>query len=594
MHGKRNGIWIAVLGPDGSGKSTLISHLEREFKGTFRRTTIFHLMPGLMRRQASGGPVTDPHSKPPRSLPASLLKLLYYLLDYNLGYWLKVRPALVKSTLVLFDRYYDDLLVDPKRYRYGGPMWLARWLRRLILRPDLWLILDVPEEEILHRKQEVPLEEVRHQREGYRQLATELPNAFLLNGSLPPEEVAKQAQEIVLDYLHERYLAQRHLWFPKEKQDDLGWLESSLGARKASHGKPFLHLALPDGRGYLLPGNSRWATLQALSLYAPQKPRARLAKSLLRMGLKTGIARHLLPEVRLDLEELKGVLEEVFGRQDLSLAVSLGTPGPYRKPVLQVLTERGEALGYVKVGWNEQTKALVLNELRNLEYISSLQLPCLKAPEVLHSGPFGNRFILITAPAKGIPPRQHDKTSPILEVLQDLAQRTAKRAPFLESTFWSDLTSRFAQLEGYVPTYQQRILEKSFSVIESRLRTYTFPWIFRLGDVAPWNVFVDGGGSLQVIDLEYAKPEWLPGWDLFHFLGFSNDLQMRKIDQFNSYFESLSIPQDITKCLVLAYLIDLFLEWQMSWFRACILMPPHEVNNFRRIAVLIQTLCETL
>jgi len=188
------GFFVAVLGPDGSGKSTLIAHLERELQRAFRRTAVFHLMPGLLKRKANQGAVTDPHGKPPRSPLVSFLKLLYYLLDYNLGYWLKVRPALVRSTLVLFDRYYDDLLVDPRRYRYGGPLWLARWLRRLIPRPDLWLILDVPEEEILRRKQEMPVEEIRRQREAYRRLAMELPNAFLLDGSLPPDEVARQAR----------------------------------------------------------------------------------------------------------------------------------------------------------------------------------------------------------------------------------------------------------------------------------------------------------------------------------------------------------------------------------------------------------------
>jgi thymidylate kinase len=218
---QERGLWVAILGPDGSGKSTLIEQLQLDLLGAFRRTAVFHLMPGLFRRGQTSGPVTDPHGKPPRSLPASLLKLAYYWLDYTLGYWLRIRPALVRSTLVLFDRYYDDLLVDPKRYRYGAPMGIARWLRRLIPRPDLWLILDVPEDEILRRKQEVPLEEMRRQREGYRSLAAELQNAVYLNGSQPPEMVAAQAREAVLEFLHERYLARRQLWFP-EKEENLG------------------------------------------------------------------------------------------------------------------------------------------------------------------------------------------------------------------------------------------------------------------------------------------------------------------------------------------------------------------------------------
>ncbi len=221
MHNYPRGLFVAVLGPDGSGKSTLIEQLEQELKETFCRTARFHLMPRLFRRGKGRGPVNDPHGKPLRSLPASLLKLAYYWLDYTLGYWLRIRPALVRSTLVLFDRYYDDLLVDPKRYRYGGPMWAARWLRRFIPRPDLWLILDVPEDEILRRKQEVPLEEMRRQRNGYRSLAAELQNAVYLNGSQPPEMVAAQARKAILEFLQEHYLARGHLGFP-EQEENLG------------------------------------------------------------------------------------------------------------------------------------------------------------------------------------------------------------------------------------------------------------------------------------------------------------------------------------------------------------------------------------
>jgi len=200
------GLWVAVLGPDGSGKSTLIANLEKDLKGAFRRTARFHLMPGLLRRRGDGRPVTDPHGKPPRSLPASLLKLLYYLLDYNLGYWLKVRPALVRSSLVTFDRYYADLFVDPKRYRYSGPIWLARFVGRLLPKPDLLIILDLPAEVAHARKPEVPLEEARCLRERYLELARSLPNAHVVDASKPLEEVVTEVERIILDYISARTL----------------------------------------------------------------------------------------------------------------------------------------------------------------------------------------------------------------------------------------------------------------------------------------------------------------------------------------------------------------------------------------------------
>ena len=195
------GLFVAVLGPDGAGKSTVIEGLRKEMAGAFRRTARFHLMPGLLRRPGNSGPVTDPHGKPPRSWLLSLLKLAYYWLDYTLGYWLRVRPLLVRSTLVLFDRYYDDLLIDPRRYRYGGPMWLARLAGRLIPRPNLFIFLDLPAELLHTRKPEIALEEVRKLRNQYLAFARSLPNAAVVDASRPLEEVITEAERIVLSYM---------------------------------------------------------------------------------------------------------------------------------------------------------------------------------------------------------------------------------------------------------------------------------------------------------------------------------------------------------------------------------------------------------
>jgi thymidylate kinase len=198
------GLFVAVLGPDGAGKSTVIEGLRKEMAGAFRRTARFHLMPGLLQRPSNSGPVTDPHGKPPRSWLFSLLKLAYYWLDYTLGYWLRIRPLLVRSTLVLFDRYYDDLLVDPRRYRYEGPMWLARLAGRLIPRPNLFIFLDLPAELTHTRKPEVALDEVRKLRDHYLALARSLPNATVVDASRPLEEVIAEAERIVLSYMEHR------------------------------------------------------------------------------------------------------------------------------------------------------------------------------------------------------------------------------------------------------------------------------------------------------------------------------------------------------------------------------------------------------
>ena len=208
-----NGMYVAVLGSDGSGKSTLIQNLQRTLAGAFFQTVVFHFRPHFLGRKTDDGPENDPHGRPPRSLWSSMLKIIYYILDYNLSYPFGTRLPLARGTLVIFDRYYDDLLVDPRRYRYGGPMRFVSLGRKVIPQPDLFLILDLPARQILARKQEVSLPELRRQRERYRKLATELPTAILLDGSLPVEAVACRAAEALLDDLHQRYAKRRRRWF---------------------------------------------------------------------------------------------------------------------------------------------------------------------------------------------------------------------------------------------------------------------------------------------------------------------------------------------------------------------------------------------
>ncbi len=113
-------------------------------------------------------------------------------------------PKLFKAKLILLDRYYHDILVDPRRYRYSGPMWLARWIAKLTPKPDLWILLDVPAEKLQERKQDVSLEESARQREEYLKLFREMKDGIVVDGSQNPDDVVADVNQAIIDFMCKR------------------------------------------------------------------------------------------------------------------------------------------------------------------------------------------------------------------------------------------------------------------------------------------------------------------------------------------------------------------------------------------------------
>jgi thymidylate kinase len=197
------GLIVGLLGVDGSGKSTLIENLISILRPFYPRQHVIHFQPGLFRTR-NNVPVRNPHAKPPRSFIASWLKIFYYFTDWMLGVFSKLHILSSRSTLVICDRTFDDLVVDPRRYRLQASSLLAAVLRKLLPAPHLLLVLIGPPTSLHARKPELTIEEIHRQQAVLTELAKTDRRMQIIDAGQPPQLVTEDAASGILQFMAER------------------------------------------------------------------------------------------------------------------------------------------------------------------------------------------------------------------------------------------------------------------------------------------------------------------------------------------------------------------------------------------------------
>jgi len=197
------GLLIACLGPPGSGKSSVIQALNDNPLDVFENVDTMELRPGVMRASTVKAGETT-RKREPRGRFTTIVKLMMFVVDYWLGYWLWIRPKLVRSTLVVSNRYFDDVLVDPRRYRIERALAFARLLLRWVPRPELWLVFDIPSQVLQTRQGELGEEEATRQRGEYRRLLRGHENVVVLDADQPLERIVAQAECAIASQLARR------------------------------------------------------------------------------------------------------------------------------------------------------------------------------------------------------------------------------------------------------------------------------------------------------------------------------------------------------------------------------------------------------
>jgi thymidylate kinase len=175
------GLSVAVLGPDGAGKTTLVEALDHGLPFETRRRYM-GLTGGWIPRAAA--------LRVPGVVLGARLLVLW-------ARYLRIQSDRRLGRIVLVDRYVLDGAVPS-----GVPLRpLARFSRRLQRRacplPDLVLLLDASGETMYGRKGEYDAETLESWRTAYARLVGRVPGLEVLDAEQPAEVVERQAEALI-------------------------------------------------------------------------------------------------------------------------------------------------------------------------------------------------------------------------------------------------------------------------------------------------------------------------------------------------------------------------------------------------------------
>jgi thymidylate kinase len=155
---------IAFLGVDGSGKSTVIKEFTKKASSSWSEIRYIHFRPNLFQKNISNTPITKPHAGKSRGLFMSIIKIIYFIVEYNIAF---IQNYFKPNQLIIYDRYCYDIIADPKRTKFTLPLKFSNFMMNLIPSPDLIYYLYAPIDILYDRKQEINKSDLKLIHENY-------------------------------------------------------------------------------------------------------------------------------------------------------------------------------------------------------------------------------------------------------------------------------------------------------------------------------------------------------------------------------------------------------------------------------------------
>lgn len=211
---RATGYFVAIVGPDGAGKSTINQSVQRMLNRGFRHQWHFHWRPKLLpklSRTSSSQPQDSVEAPPEHSHYRGLisfLRFVYYWADFVLGYWLIIFPKRARSTLIIGERYFPDVLVNPERYGFAVPNWLMRLAAIAVPSADMIILLKDDPEAIFDRKPELSVKKIQDQLIRYEEEISHWRSPSAIQTANGVNDTSKNVVSHIVNNCHRRLYPQ--------------------------------------------------------------------------------------------------------------------------------------------------------------------------------------------------------------------------------------------------------------------------------------------------------------------------------------------------------------------------------------------------
>lgn len=214
------------------------------------------------------------------------------------------------------------------------------------------------------------------------------------------------------------------------------------------------YLVLPHARHprLIVPRHGPAAAAAVAGFNAGRSRRAWLVSGPLRAVLRHGAGPLMFRDrmlVGTAGDTLQSHLSDLLG-QELLLAVQLSPPRANRKPVVQLLDQKGTIIGFAKIGVNELTRRLIRHEAAVLETLRRAGTTAVTPPTVRHFGRWRDTDILVLRPLPSWHQAPGRAAGPLLRAaMTEVAGISGiVHGPLGDSLFWLRICTELDALGG--------------------------------------------------------------------------------------------------------------------------------------------------